>query len=84
MPGRIAHDQRMIVNVLRDNSASRNHADAPSSTPQTIVAFAPMDEPRRTTVSVRVQSVLNARGTRSFVNAADGPTKTSSSIVTPL
>src|SRR5438067_7174925 len=54
------------------------------STPQTMVAFAPIDAPRPTTVGITSQSVAAARGYRSFVNTAPGPTNTSSSIVTPL
>src|SRR4051812_1365864 len=56
----------------------------PSVTPQTIVALAPMLACSSTTVGTTVQSVPeDARGTRSFVKVAFGPTNTSSAMVTP-
>lgn len=58
-------------------------AKEPMSLPQMIVAFAPIDAPRRTTVGVISQSGFTARGYMSLVNTALGPTNTSSSRVTP-
>jgi hypothetical protein len=58
-------------------------ANSPTSIPQTRVALAPIEAPRRTRVGVIFQSGFCARGRRSLVNTAHGPTKTSSSIVTP-
>src|ERR1041384_6876282 len=56
-------------------------ARSPTVTPQTTVAFAPIDAPTRTRVAT--SSVGNAlRGRRSFVKVAFGPTKTSSSSTT--
>src|SRR5262249_7855218 len=55
----------------------------PSVTPHTIVAFAPIDAPRPTWVGTIFQSVEVARGRRSFVKVALGPTNPSSAIVTP-
>ena len=55
----------------------------PSSIPQTRVAFAPIDALRRTRVGVTTQSGATARGVRSLVNTAPGPTKTSSASSTP-
>ena len=59
-------------------------ANSPMSLPHTIVAFAPIDAPWPTTVGVTAQSSANARGTRSLVNTALGPTNTSSPTVTPV
>ena len=59
-------------------------AYSPSVAPQTIVALAPMDAPRRT--SVRRYSFLRdtwLRGFITFVNTIDGPQNTSSSSSTP-
>jgi glycosyltransferase involved in cell wall biosynthesis len=63
---------------------------SPSSVPQTIVAFAPMVAPRLTIVGSNAgargdgaRRDTNARGVRTFVNTALGPTKTSSSSLTP-
>src|SRR5215207_829429 len=50
--------------------------------PQTIVALAPTDAPRRTNVRDSSHPPV-ARGLRSFVNTADGPTNASSSSSTP-
>ena len=58
-------------------------ADSPISTPHTMVAFAPTDAPRLTRVGVGCQSAFTARGSRSFVKAADGPMNTSSASSTP-
>jgi hypothetical protein len=58
---------------------------SPSVTPQTIVALAPIDAPRRTTVAL--YSFLRStwlRGFTTFVNTADGPRNASSSTVTPV
>ena len=54
-----------------------------SSTPQTTVAFAPIEAPRCTTVGVTTQSGETARGRLSLVKTALGPTKTSSASCTP-
>ncbi len=59
-------------------------AYSPSVTPQTIVAFAPIEPPRLT--SVFMYSCLREtwlRGFSTFVNTHDGPQKTSSSSSTP-
>ena len=47
------------------------------------VAFAPIEAPLPMSVSVTFHSVLNARGTRSLVCVAAGPTKTSLPMCTP-
>src|SRR6202035_346036 len=59
-------------------------AYAPMVTPHTTVAFAPMVAPRRTRVGSHPSGprLMAARGRRSLVKMALGPTKTSSSIVT--
>ena len=59
-------------------------AYSPIVTPHRTVTLAPMLAPRSTRVSTRTQSSLVARGNRSLVKVADGPTNTSSAIVTPL
>ena len=60
------------------------NADSPIVTPQTIVAFAPMVAPWRTTVgSMLARRSTVARGLRTFVNTAEGPTNTSASRATP-
>ena len=60
--------------------------NAPSlmTLPQTIVAFAPMVAPRCTLVDSKLfgSFLKAARGFRSLVKTANGPTNTSSSIVT--
>jgi len=59
-------------------------ASAPTRTGATSVAWAPMVAPRSTTVrSHRGARGNAARGWRTLVNAAAGPTKTSASSVTP-
>lgn len=60
------------------------NANAPMRVPQTIVALAPMVAPGPTAVGwiARLRSTA-ARGLRTLVNTADGPTKTSSASVTP-
>src|SRR5689334_553956 len=57
---------------------------SPSVVPQTIVAFAPIDEPRRTSV-LRYSFLRDTwlRGFITLVNTIDGPQKTSSSRMTP-
>jgi hypothetical protein len=55
----------------------------PISMPGRSVAFAPMDAPARTTVRANASGRWRLRGNGSFVNVALGPTKTSSSSVTP-
>src|SRR5207244_9570096 len=55
----------------------------PVSSPHTIVALAPMLAPRRTRVGTTSHSSDEARGWRSLVNTADGPTNTPSSRTTP-
>ena len=55
----------------------------PMVTPQTMVALAPIEAPRRTSVGTTCQSVLKARGVSSLVKAMCGPRNTSSSTVTP-
>src|SRR3989304_4303550 len=60
-------------------------AYSPIVIPQIIVEFAPMLEPFLTTVgTTRSSPQMNALGYRSFVKTTEGPTKTSSSISTPL
>jgi hypothetical protein len=59
-------------------------ACAPTATPQTTVAFAPIVAPRPTRVCSKARRrSVPARGVRTFVNTADGPTNTSSSSATP-
>ena len=60
-------------------------AHAPISWPQTIVAFAPIDAPRRTTVLLYPSPPLGyfALGVRSFVNTQEGPQNTWSPNSTP-
>jgi hypothetical protein len=56
----------------------------PTVTPQTMVALAPMEAPRSTSVgSNACLRSTKARGVRTLVNTADGPTNTSRSSVTP-
>ena len=60
------------------------NAYSPSVVPQTIVAFAPIVAPRRTSVrrySLRRETWL--RGFITFVKTIDGPQNTSSSSSTP-
>jgi hypothetical protein len=59
-------------------------ACAPTVTPHRTVAFAPMVAPRSTTVAAnaRLRSMA-ARGVRTLVNTAEGPTNTSAASVTP-
>ena len=59
-------------------------AYSPSVVPQTIVAFAPIEAPRRT--NVRRYSFLREtwlRGFMTFVKTIEGPQNTSSSSSTP-
>src|SRR5450631_4046515 len=59
-------------------------AYAPIVTPHTIVALAPMVAPSLTTVRSKLARRLTAaRGVRTLVNTAEGPTNTSFSRVTP-
>jgi len=64
-------------------------AQRPMVTPQTMTAPAPIDAPYRTlvgTIRQRSRGLPSgeiARGRRSLVKTAQGPTKTPSSIVTP-
>ena len=57
---------------------------SPSVEPQTMVAFAPIDAPRRTSVA-RYSFFRDTwlRGFMTFVNTIDGPQNTSSSSTTP-
>jgi len=49
-----------------------------------MVAFAPMVAPRPTSVGAKAcLRSTSARGVRTFVNTADGPTNTSAASVTP-
>ena len=85
------HDGLIIPIVTLSGSVSRRitapaptNAYSPSVTPQTIVAFAPIDVPRLT--NVRRYSCLRdtcERGFMTFVNTMDGPQNTSSSSSTP-
>jgi hypothetical protein len=59
-------------------------ARSPISIPHTMVALAPTEAPRATRAGLSCQSVLTARGRRSLVKTADGPTNTSSASSTPL
>src|SRR3954447_5470629 len=59
-------------------------APTPISSPGRIVAFAPIEAPRRTSVRGYSSSQWRLRGKRSLVNVALGPMNTSSSTVTPL
>jgi hypothetical protein len=58
-------------------------ANGPMSRPHTTVALAPIDAPRPTIVATIVQFAWCARGKRSLVNTALGPTNTSSCNDTP-
>jgi hypothetical protein len=59
-------------------------ACSPSVVPHRIVAFAPMLAPRATPVATNASLRLTAaRGVRTLVNTADGPTNTSSASTTP-
>src|SRR5256885_13923222 len=59
-------------------------ACAPISQPHTIVAFAPMVAPRPTRVAwYSPLRFTKARGLLTLVNTTEGPTKTSSSRMTP-
>src|SRR3954453_124817 len=58
-------------------------APTPISSPGRIVAFAPIEAPRRTSVRGYSSSQWRLRGKRSLVNVGLGPMNTSSSTVTP-
>src|SRR5215469_6907958 len=61
------------------------NAYRPMVVPQTIVAFAPIDAPRRTTVfSYRWCRRICERGLVTLVNTHDGPQNTSSSRISPV
>src|SRR3712207_1516834 len=59
-------------------------AARPSTVPHTMVALAPIEAPSWTAVGVTVHSATEARGRRSLVNTALGPTKTSDPSTTPV
>jgi hypothetical protein len=58
--------------------------ERPSTVPQTMVALAPIEAPSWTAVGVTVHAPAEARGRRSLVNTALGPTNTSEPSTTPV
>ena len=79
----VPHDQPVRLHVLGHDRPAPTAAHSPIVRPHTIVAFAPIDAPLRTSVETNSRSSPVARGCRSFVKTTEGPTKTSSSSVTP-
>src|SRR5437660_12056466 len=81
---RHAYHERVRRNVGSHDGAPPMNAYSPRVTPHTIVAFAPMDEPRLTSVG-RYSCLRDTwlRGFITLVKTHDGPQNTSSSRVTP-
>ena len=73
----------MRLDVPRDHRAGTHHGPLPDCDATEEGGVAPIDAPRRTSVGSNSHRSPDARGYRSFVNTAEGPTNTSSSSVTP-